>query len=244
MDRKGDMRTVVAVLLGLIATGIIIVLLGIFFSNTSITGNVVGGSEEIKSLSSTKPTQTCKEVQVPYEKNIETIEYYSETVPYIENVCNQEELPYKIENFVMNYNTCNEVKNDCESCWYGACNCVSYCVDKSISCSLDLTNLDNGDQGSWTINFLFYEQGKSNSIEEKEVSQFLYPQTTKTFTGVTRIQGSNLDDNANKDLACNYQRINLAQKNVCEEVTKYKEVQREKVVVKPTTDYKIETICE
>jgi len=110
------------------------------FVGPSIEGYAVADPDSIG-----KSSKNCREVQVPYEE----VEEYQETVPYTEEECESKDLAYNIENFVLNYNTCNEKKKECESGFMGIpYDCIEYCVDRTISCSLDLRHLDNEEQGS------------------------------------------------------------------------------------------------
>ena len=192
---------------------------------------------------------TCKDVQVPYEEQEEyaKTEYYTETVPYTDRECENKEIPYSIDNFVLNYNNCNEKKKDCKTGFMGIpYDCIEYCIDRSMSCSLDLRNLDNEASGTWTIRFNFYERSTNNLIKANDVSDYLYPQTTKKFTGITNIKSSGVNGDANKQLTCFYDKVNIPTKQVCRDVTKYKEVQRERQVTayRPVTKYKTEQKCD
>jgi hypothetical protein len=215
----------------LIIGGIIILAIVaiVAFTNNSSTGNA------ISNLNSEK---VCKEVQVPYDY----IEEYQETVPYTDTECETKNLAYNVENFVMDYNTCNEYQDICNKYILGICSDkTTFCVDKSVSCSLDLRNLDTEEQGSWTIRFSFYETGTTNLIiDSKDVIQFLYPQTTKTFTGISRIQSEGVDGDANKQITCSYIRETIPTKQICKDVTKYKEVTKTRTV----TRYRTEEKCE
>lgn len=238
MVKKEQKPIIIAILIVVLVIGGIFILVNL---PTNYTGNVINNREDNQ--------QNCREEQMPYKTEEEYLktEYYIETVPYIEEECETEELAYSIDNFVRSYNTCNEYEDICIKYFLGICTeKKTFCVDKSVSCSLNLRNLDNEEQGSWTIKFLFFEEGTSKDIDSDEISVFLYPQTSKTITGRTRIESEGEEGDANKEITCNYHRINLPTKKICEEITRYKEIQREKQITayRPVTKYKTETICD
>ena len=226
MKNKGQTKIIIIVAI------VVIILIGGGFYYGSITGGVIDENN-------------CREVETSYEETVENVEYYTETVPYIDNVCNEEELAYKVENWVMDFNNCNEEKYIChDDRWWGCADEEYYCVDRSIACSLDLYNLDAEESGWWDINFNFIERETSNLVREDTETLSLYPQSSGHIQGAVRIQSEGVDGDSNKNLNCRYSLPIRATKQICEEVTKYKEVQREKVVTKPVTKYKTETVCE
>lgn len=211
-------------------------ILSVFLTSGCITGQVTG--------------PICKNVEVPYESQEEYMktEYYTETVPYTDTVCESKDLPYSVTGFVLEYNTCNQKKKECKSTAILGIpyDCIEYCVDRSISCSLNLNNLDTEESGTWRILFSFYEVGTGNTIKTREVSKFLYPQTSKTIVGSSRIQSEGLNGDANKELTCSYNVKSIPTKQVCRDVIRYKEVQKERQVTayRPVTKYKTEQVCE
>jgi len=218
-----------------------VVLITIFLCLLAIF--IVGCSQTGRTVSS-----NCRDVQVSYEEQEEYLktEYYTETVPYTDTVCESKEIPYSINNFIMNYETCNEYQDVCNKYILGICSDkTTFCVDKSVSCSLDLKNLDNEEGGAWTIRFKFYERGTDTTIKNDDVTNYLYPQSSKQFIGNVRITSEGVEGNANKKITCVYQQVDLPKKQVCRDVTKYKEVQRERQVTayRPVTKYKTERVC-
>lgn len=217
----------------LIALAVIVVLAIVFIvnSNNSLTGNVINTDSGLQAQ------KNCRDVQVPYDY----LEEYQETVPYTDRECETKDLPYSITNFVETSNTCNEEKKDCKTGFLGVpYDCVSYCVDKSISCSLDLNNLDSEESGTWGIRYNFIERGTSNVIKSQDLNYGLYPQTTKLVPGATRIQSSGKDGDANKNIGCSYNVASVPTKQVCRDVTNYKEVTKTRTV----TRYRAEQKCD
>jgi len=239
---KKSNKKFLLILVGIIA---VIIIIGIVIVTNNNPNNV---NPSINILPGNRPNpQNCREVQVPYTvtEEIEQIEYYNETVPYEDEKCETEDLPYKIDNFVKDSITCNEEKKECDSCWYGACRCITYCVDKSISSSLELFNLDSEESGVWNIKMKFYESGTNNMIASDEESIFLYPQDSANIQFTAQIKGDGIDGNANIDLFPNYFVTKKATKTTCGIVTKYEEIQRKKIIVVPIdkTKYRKETVC-
>ncbi len=210
----------------LIIVGVVVVV-ALMNSNGSMTGNVINSNNE----------QNCKDVQIPYDY----LEEYQETIPYTDRECETKNLAYSIDNFVIDSNTCNKYEDECHKWFLGLCtDKTTYCVDKSISCSLLLRNLDNEERGGWTMRFSFFEAGTNNVIKNEDVNSLLYPQSQDTVRGITRIQSTGVDGDANKQLTCSYQAANIPTKQICRDVTKYKEITKTRTV----TRYRTENKCE
>lgn len=78
-------------------------------------------------------------------------------------------------------------------------------------------------------------------------TQFVYPQSTEKITGQVKITSQGENGEANKNIeSCNYRIIKTPTKQVCRDVTKYKDVQksREVTAYRPVTKYKTENVCE
>src|SRR3989344_2970897 len=100
------------------------------------------GSGGIKSFSGSD--KNCRNIEVPYDAT----ERYQESVPYTDRVCDTKKLVYSINNFVMNSNVCNKQEYVCKDTFIGICTeKIYYCVDKSVSCSFSLRNIDNEQGG-------------------------------------------------------------------------------------------------
>ena len=163
------------------------------------------------------PTKNCKDVQVPYEVQEEYIktEYYTETVPYTDEECENEYLTYKLER---------------GSCVQRVDRLLG--EDKSAKYDCTITNLDN-ERGLFTIRIGFNIEGQQ--LEETQEG-YIYPQSSKTFY----IERDALID------GCYCSEQSIPTKRICKEVTKYKEVQREKqtTAYRPVTKYKTEQKCD
>lgn len=203
-----------------------------------------------ESVQDIEPKEICSNVQVPYEEQEEYLktEYYTETIPYTDKECETKDLPYSVDNTAFDYNTCNQQEDLCIEYFLGICTeKKTYCIDRSASCSLDLRNLDGEESGTWTIKHLFLEQGTSNVIKTSESSIYLYPQTSKRVSGQIRITSQGETGDANKNIgSCNYQVLRVPTKQVCRDVIKYKDIQKERQVTayRPVIKYRIERKCE
>lgn len=212
----------------IILAGVILLIAFIYLISLSLENNEPEETEIVRE---------CRDIQIPYNY----AEEYQETVPYADVVCESREISYYIDNFVLNYNICNEYQDICKKYTLGICtDKTTFCVDRTISCSLNLKNLDSEKSGTWTIRFNFYEIGTETAIKTDDISLFIYPQTTWEFTGIGRIQSEGQNGDANKDIFCYYHRINLPTKQVCRDVTRYREVTR----TRTTTRYRTETKCD
>ena len=216
------------IIFGVVLAIVIIVIFAFSNSQISNTSNNNQNQETKKS---------CKDVQVPYDY----LEEYQETVPYTDRECETKELAYSITNFVMGYNTCNKQEYICKDTFLGICTEKTYyCVDRSVSCSINLKNLDTEERGTWQITFNYLDQNTRNTIKSEIRSEFLYPQTEETLTSAVRVTSTGVEGDANKDTTCTYQATNVPTKQVCRDVTKYKEVTKTRTV----TRYRTEEKCE
>ncbi|MEK6927099.1 MAG: hypothetical protein AABX11_01570 [Nanoarchaeota archaeon] len=199
--------------------------------------------------SSNSVANQCTDVQVPYEDQEEYMktEYYMESVPYTDQECETKNLAYSIENTNYDYSTCNRQEEKCIDYFLGICTSKKvYCVDRTVSCSLDLKNLDAEQGGQWTILHNFYQDG--NIAKTASTSIYLYPQTIKSVVNQVRLTGTDENGEANVltlNGGCNYQTTYIPTKQVCKDIIKYQDVQRERQVTafRPITKYKTEQQC-
>lgn len=219
---------------------LVLIIIAITFYNISSKANYNSSNNQQNQnigAQSAETQKSCREVQVPYQE----IEEYQETVPYTDRECETKELAYSITNFVLNYDTCNKQEYICKSSILGICtDKVYYCVDQSISCSLTLKNLDSEESGTWQITLSYIDESTRNTIKNDAVSEFLYPQTEKTLNSAVGITSAGVEGDANKDLTCVYTATTIPTKQVCRDVTKYKEVTKTRTVTK----YKTEQQCD
>lgn len=234
--------------LALILIGVVVILgLGVFFINNypeiinspseKITGYAINNPDE--NVASSQENVECEKEKVPYEEE----EEYIETVPYKDTVCEKEELPYSITNDRWDYSRCTDENTVCyekEKNFWGNEECVdeeTFCAEKQLSYSIDLKNLDQEKKGYFGVEIVFYKDGEE--YDTVPVNKYLYPQTTETFTGRITVTGESPSGDANQRFSANYRVIDVPTKDICEEVTKYKDVKRTKTVTK----YRTEEVC-
>ncbi|MFT4308989.1 MAG: hypothetical protein ACMXYL_00705 [Candidatus Woesearchaeota archaeon] len=191
----------------------------------------------------------CRYVQIPYEAQESYLrtEYYVESVPYTHSECEEKDIPYSIESFRFLSNNCNQVQEICNKFFLGICTeKTTFCIDRTVSCTLDLTNLDSEERGYFTVRFNFFEQGSNNYIKHSDDSRLVYAQTRSSFSGSVRIISEGEDGDANKQLSCNHVLLRKPTKTVCRDVIQYRDVQRERQVTayRPITKYRSEQICD
>jgi len=216
---------------------ILVIIVVLFLVNQSnITGNVVVNSGS-----------NCRNVEVSYEEQEEYMktEYYTETVPYTDRECEKQYLSYNIKDFGIAQQTCNNQEERCIDYVLGICvKKEVYCVSRTIACSLTLNNLDNTQGGTFVIRFNYYPLG-IDDVTERQASFYLYPQSSQMFSTSTLITSSGVNGVANKQFSCSYLVSGIPTKEVCRDVTKYQEVQRERQVTayRPITKYRTEQQC-
>ena len=122
----------------------------------------------------------------------------------------------------------------------------TFCVDKTVRCALELRNLDAEEMGSFSISFKFSDSETRNNVKNDEVTRFVYAQTTETFAGSVRVRSEGVDGDANKRWSCNYRVEDTPSKEMCRDVLKYKEIQKERQVTayRPVTKHKTEEVCD
>jgi hypothetical protein len=106
--------------------------------------------------------------------------------------------------------------------------CSPYLLFVPAKSIITVTNLDNENGGTFTF-WVGFKLKDGNQIG-KETSQYIYPASSADF--------SYESNNADID-TCNYNSISIPTKQVCQYVTKFREVQKSRTVVK----YKTETQC-
>jgi hypothetical protein len=202
----------------------------------SITGNVVFNSDS-----------KCRNVSVPYEIQEEYLkmEYYTETVPYVDTVCEDINLPYSITNKKWVSSSCLNENYVCyEDGFFGCKDGETFCVERLLVYSADINNLDLEESGVWKTSTNFYIGGELHETVPSSVN--IYPQTTKTITIDITLTGDSPSGIANKaGRSAGFSVTSIPIKKICEDVTKYKEVERTKEVTayRPVTKYTIKEEC-
>ena len=128
-----------------IVGGVVVIVIALF---------VYSWSQGITESSTELQKPNCRDVQVPYESQEEYVktEYYTETVPYTDQECEYKDLVHSITDFTFVSSVCNKQEEVCHKS-YPVIGCVdktTYCVDRTITCSVKLDNYDD-ERGSWDI---------------------------------------------------------------------------------------------
>lgn len=182
---------------------------------------------------------TCKKVQVPYEAQ----ESYEEQEPYTTEECETINLEYSKTNEEWDYSDCVDYDTICHTGhnnFWGNWVCddeETFCVERKLSYSIDINNQDSKN-GIWGVEIKFYLDGEL--YEKKEMTQLIYPKTSKTFTGMHVVYSDSPSGDANQGVGATSFVTSIPTKTICETVTKYRAVTKYRTITK----YKTETICE
>src|SRR3989338_4809288 len=169
-------------------------------------------------------TPDCHEEAYQEQEEYMKTEYYMESVPYTDQECEAKELIYSITDF-SNIGDCIDFDERCLDYTLGFCvEKQEYCVKSRTSSSLNIRNLDT-ERGTWIIRFSYSLDGQAQQAEEMAVS--LYPQEQRPTGVIWGIEG---ELNNKKDDRYGYLVINEPTKQVCRDVIKYQEVERERQV--------------
>jgi hypothetical protein len=141
------------------------------------------------------------------------VEEYSET-PYTTQRCTTEGLTYFVTEEKVTSAVCNKQGKKCEGT-----KCTQFCADKTVSYSVDVSNLDEK-QGLWKVEFQFYKEGLP--YKNVPITQMIEAKTTKTFNGMIMVTSKTPAGNANQNFSANYSLISIPTKKVCVNVTEYK----------------------
>ena len=155
---------------------------------------------------------TCQQVSYEEQEEYMKTEYYTESVPYTDQECENKRLVYK-----KSTGSCQ----DRQSGLFGL-------GDQPAKYSCTITNLDN-EGGTFSVEIGFDIGGQR--ITEVQ-SRFIYPQSSATFSYERDVSIA----------SCVCGEEDIPTKQVCRDVIKYNEVQRERQVTayRPVTKYRQE----
>ena len=114
-----------------------------------------------------------------------------------EPTCILQQISYSLKNFEKTQ-TCNQYDQ-------GAC------INKTVTCSLQLTNLDFETSGTFEMRFNFFEAGQDEILESLTDSHNVGPRSPVIFSTSAQFQGPDAD----KDLTCNFHTEQIPKKEVC-----------------------------
>ena len=166
-------------------------------------------------------------IQIPYTGLVT----YADREPYSDKDCTQQTLKSVSTSFSSNINCierniCTHYSQYCiDKNWLG--NCIEYsqscdnwgCSKSETSCTLTLKNIDDT-AGSWTIELLV--QNSKGGIHPNQQTDTIQPTLEKTFTF------SYPNDYIGESTWCNWNYINQPTKSVCENVLKYRDIEKTK----------------
>ena len=203
----------------ILAVLVIVIMIGIFTARlgTFQIGTSKSNSISIPQSPSNNVGPRCRNTQVPYE----TQEEYMKTEYYTEYV------PYTDRECESKELTYKVVGGTCQGRKSG----LFGLGDQPAKYSCIITNLDS-EGGSFSVRIGF---NVGNQKLETTQVEFVYPQSSNTFS---------YEVDASID-SC-YCTEKAPTKQVCRDVTKYKEVQRERQVTsyRPVTKYRTEQTCD
>lgn len=211
----GISKKTLTIILGAI---FVIMLMGfVYNSGYTATGAITLDQQQTPSQQQTTnqqqtPQQNCQQVQVPYND----IEYYIVSEPYTDQVCQYQNLIYSVENWFIN-SVCSK-RN-----WLG------FCIEETWTCSFDINNHDT-EGGAWKMGMTFFVDG--SKIEKDPQTLYVYPQSSTHFSW-DQVAGPT------QNVTCGYSTLSVPQKQVCQYITKYRDVQQSRTVTK----YRTETQC-
>ncbi|GEM_PF-2911643 len=120
------------------------------------------------------------------------------------SICTMKQISYSIIN-LNKTSVCNQ-------------NQGSICVNKTVSCSIEINNRDDETSGFFEVKMSFLEKGKDREKDGfgHKTSKFLLgPGEKYLFEGSTSIQSTGEDGLANKEINCFYNTIEVPKKEVC-----------------------------
>ncbi len=105
--------------------------------------------------------------------------------------CNPSQVPYALENLEV-ASICNVLEEE-------------ICIDRTTSCSLDVTNLHNTAGGQFTIIFSYTDANQQTYIIDTETISFnIAPQETLIFESETNVQSQGSQGDANRETTCSF----------------------------------------
>ncbi len=218
--------------IGVIIIGVILIvafayLIGINQSSQQPTAQAIAQTNQ--------PKSNCRDVQEPYQAT----ETYTETVPYTETVCETKQLIYKstADNMTRNV-VCTKSHQECQNYVLGICSSWNtVCDEYTETATLEITNLDT-ERGNWNFQWQSYcrwNQPLCKGTENVGSFQSMIIDPSSTSSRTTSIT---YPSNGQEVLYVNFTYIPT--KQVCRDVTNYKDVQRTRTV----TQYRTVTKCD
>ena len=153
-------------------------------------------------------------------------EYYYESEPYTDKECEDKTLVYSVTDFNIN-SDCLDYNERCLDYTFGICTeKETFCVEKQIKFGLKLNNFDD-ERGNWIVNINLYLNDISAGSKTQNV--FLYPKESRDVYWTFGISG---EEDCKKKITGSYNIQDEPKKQVCNDIIKYRDVQKSKQVTK------------
>jgi hypothetical protein len=178
--------------------------------------------------------RVCKDVSVPYQD----VEYYTESEPYQDRECESKQLTYKsTADQIIRSITCTKSHQECANTFIICTQWETVCDEYTQDCRFGITNLDS-ETGTWTYKWSSQCQHSGcNDISSSNLNTVYGLQVEPTESKDAFAQTVY---KADQEQYCYVSIIDIPTKQVCRDVTKYKNVQKSRSVTK----YKTEQQCE
>ncbi|MBI3622883.1 hypothetical protein HY212_02270 [Candidatus Pacearchaeota archaeon] len=117
--------------------------------------------------------------------------------------CIKSQISYSLENIKVEQ-TCNAFNGE-------------ICTDKTVKCSIEVHNLDNGIGGNFGVRVSFVEEGKEteSQLDAKSANFIIGPNEFKQYNESINLHGSNENDPPNKNIKCLYVTLEVPKQEVC-----------------------------
>ena len=91
------------------------------------------------------------------------------------------------------------------------------CVDRTVVCSVNIENKDSELTGEFEIELIFVETKKpeEDAFDKKILTLSLGPGQTRKISDSTRIQSTDQDGLANREINCLFNTLKVPQKEIC-----------------------------
>ncbi len=168
----------------------------------------------------------CREVQIAYEFN----ETYTESEPYTSKECETVNLKSKVIQGVNMETVCIEQNCIEESFWTRDCKEWECVKDKNIYTFI-LKNMDD-EGGRWAFRMTF--QGMSGEVDGGIRRHYIEPEDEQTF------MWEYVKNIPTEEVYTDFDVEEIPTKQVCENVIRYRDVEK----TRPVTKFRTEEVCE
>jgi len=121
-----------------------------------------------------------------------------------EIICTEKQISYSMEN-LNKTSVCNANQD-------------GICTDKTVSCSVEIHNLDNDVGGIFKLELIFLKEGGNKLTDGFDITPLelsVNPKQSQIFSHSTNIQSTGTNGTANKEINCFYNTLEVPRKEVC-----------------------------